>query len=394
MKSKTQGYKGMSVTFQVTEDCNLRCKYCYELDKRPGDLPLEYAKSFIDIILSDPDPINAIGTDKEWILNQGLILDFIGGDALMKPLLLDEIIKYYMFRSNMIGHKWANRWRIALSTNGTLFGNPDVRYFCEKYKSNLSLGISIDGCPEIHDMNRIYKDNRGTMKDIVKYWDYYKTIETGNLKTKSTCNKESIPYLFKSVKFLYEELGINEIFMNFVFEDLQLTNDDLIELEKQLEMIVDYILIHKNEIYFSMLSREFGIGDNMKEDQLETSWCGSGAMPTLSINGKIYPCFRFAPNTMSTRNYDFNVGDVWSGLNKKYNFELVRQQTRGKISPLKCRECDTETTCAWCIGGSYAEKGEFYRQTYICDIKKVINKWSRIYWDEFDKTENKNTISI
>ena len=63
-----ENYNGMNITFQVTEDCNLRCRYCYEVDKKPGDLPLEYARRFIDIILADPDPLNAKGTESEWIL--------------------------------------------------------------------------------------------------------------------------------------------------------------------------------------------------------------------------------------------------------------------------------------------------------------------------------------
>ncbi|MDR1114530.1 MAG: 4Fe-4S cluster-binding domain-containing protein, partial [Candidatus Margulisbacteria bacterium] len=166
-------YAGLSITFQVTEDCNLRCKYCYEVNKRPGNLPLEYAQKFIDIILTDPDPIRAEGTGHEWMLQNGLIIDFIGGDALMTPDLLDQILQYFQYRAITMKHKWAYRWRASISSNGTLFGDPKVRDFMTKYKDNLSVGVSVDGCPEIHDKNRIYKDGRGTMKDIQKWWDWY-----------------------------------------------------------------------------------------------------------------------------------------------------------------------------------------------------------------------------
>ncbi|MDR1113947.1 MAG: hypothetical protein LBL50_02530 [Candidatus Margulisbacteria bacterium] len=379
-------YEGMNITFQVTEDCNLRCKYCYEVDKKPGDLPFEYAQKFVDIILEDEDPINAKGTDSEWIVKQGLILDFIGGDALMVPELLDKIIQYYIYKAVMLGHKWTYRWRASISSNGTLFDNSRVRDFMLKYRDNLSVGVSVDGCPEIHDKNRIWKDGHGTMKDILKWWDWY--VAWGgreNVATKATCNKDAIPVLSKSIKYLHETLGLQQIHINFIFEDMHLIADDLKLLEQEMEKSVAYILEHRHDLYVSMFSKAFGIGGPARN--LDKSWCGSGAMPCLSINGKIYPCFRFSPNTMHSRKLDFYVGDVWHGLNHKERFEIVRQQTRQKISPEKCFECPVESSCGWCIGGAFAEKGEFHRQTNICEVHKLQDKWSRRYWEEYDKLE-------
>ncbi|GBR76935.1 radical SAM protein [Candidatus Termititenax persephonae] len=381
-----KNYEGLNITFQVTEDCNLRCKYCYEVDKKPGDLPLEYARKFIDIILTDEDPINAKGTDSEWILKRGLIMDFIGGDALMVPGLLDKILTYYQYRAVSLGHKWAYRWRASISSNGTLFDNPGVRDFMMKYRDNLSVGVSVDGCPEIHDANRVWKDGSGTMKDILKWWDWYMEWHgADSVATKATCNKDTIPYLFKSIKFLHEEMRLKHVNINFIFEDMHLTDDDLKLLDGEMERCVEYILEHRHDLHVSMFDKGFGIGGPMRDP--DKGWCGSGSMPCLSINGKIYPCFRFSPNTMHSRDLDFSVGDVWEGLSRKERFETVRQQTRKKISPPKCLECPVESACAWCIGGAFAERGEFYRQVNICEVHKLQSKWSRRYWEEYDKLE-------
>jgi uncharacterized protein len=356
------------------------------VDKKPGDLPFEYAQKFIDIILEDADPIKARGTQDEWILKQGLIIDFIGGDALMAPELLDKILTYYRYKAVSIGHKWAYRWRASISTNGTLFKNPKVRDFMTKYKDNLSIGVSVDGCPEIHDANRIHKDGRGTMKDIQKWWNWY--LEWNGAEaasTKATCNKDTIPYLFKSIKFLHEEMRLKHVNINFIFEDMHLTDDDLKQLNEEMEKSIYYILEHRKDLHVSMFDKGFGIGGPPKD--LDKGWCGSGSMPCLSINGKIYPCFRFSPNTMHSRKLDFYVGDVWNGLNYKERFEIVRQQTRKKISPEKCLSCDVESACAWCIGGAFAERGEFYRQTNICEVRKLQSKWSRKYWEAYDRLE-------
>jgi uncharacterized protein len=384
-------YEGLNITFQVTEDCNLRCKYCYEVDKRPGNLPFEYAQKFIDIMLTEKDPIGLLDTETKWLLQRGLVLDFIGGDALMVPDLVDKILRYYQYKAVELNHRWAYRWRASISTNGTLFENPQVRDFMMKYKDSLSVGISVDGCPEIHDRNRIWKDGSGTMKDILKWWDWY--MEWTNREfasTKATCNRETIPYLSKSIKFLHEELGLRQINMNFVFEDLRLTQADLALLDQEMEKSVEYVLEHRHDLHVGMFSKSFGLGDAMREP--DKGWCGSGAMPCLSINGKIYPCFRFTPNTMHNRDLDFNVGDVWQGLIHKDRFQIVRAQTRKKISPKMCKDCAVESSCAWCIGSAFAEKGEFYRQTNICEIHKRQAKWARKYWEEYDKLEGTKTF--
>lgn len=370
-------YEGMEVTFNITEDCNLRCAYCYELDKTPRDLPIEYARGFIDVLLNDPDPIGVLGTDDEWMLKKGLCLDFIGGDALMRPKLCRSILEYWMFASEMRGHHWAHRWRVSISTNGTLFGESEVQNFLVEFRKNISLGVSVDGCPEVHNLNR-----SNSMSAILKHWGWYMQYcsTTGIVPTtKSTLNRVSIPYLYKSLKFLHEELGLRYINQNFIFEPMGETEDDIAELDRQMEKCVAYVLDHRDDLYWGMLESSFqcGTGD------LDKGWCGAGAMPALGINGKIYPCFRFLPHTMRDRTLDFYVGDVWNGFTHKERFQIVRNQHRSKISSQTCLDCKWEKGCAWCIGGAYSEKGQFYRPMNICGVHKVQAKWTEEYWRQY-----------
>jgi uncharacterized protein len=378
-------FEGLNITLHTTEDCLLRCKYCYQHQKKPGNLPFEYATKFIDLILTDPDPINVIGTDNEWILKKGLIIDFIGGDSLIQPDFLDDILKYYIFKSVSLNHKWSRNWRSSISTSGTLFSNSKVRDFMMKYKENLSVGCSIDGCPEIHDANRIFKNGKGTISEIMKWWDWYLGWACDSASTKATCNKDSIPYLEKSIKFLHEEMSLKYININFVFEDLKLTDYDLKQLDEQFGLCVEYILKHRHDIFVGFFRKSW---TEVTEPDPDSGWCGSGSMPCLSINGKIYPCFRFAPVTMYKPELDFPVGDIWNGFNHKERFEIVRSQTRSKITPDKCKGCSIDGACSWCIGGAYSEEGKFYRQTNICEIHKLQAKWAKIYWDKYKELEN------
>jgi len=390
MKKPPKQFEGLNITFQVTEDCNLDCSYCYELHKKPGILPLEYARKFIEMLVDEP---NIVGYDeKDPMLIQarnGAVLDFIGGDALMVPKLCDDILKYFQFYTGIQKHKWFNNWRANISTNGTLFGNSQVQDFMYKYQKTLSVGVSIDGCPELHDKNRVFKNGKGSFDTIMKYWDWYKEWAKGAniaLSTKATLSRESIPYMYDSIKFLHEEMNIVDINMNFIFEDMSMAERDYALLDEQLEQIVGYILEHRNDLYFSMLSEIFGIGHPLKQEQLDKGWCGSGAMPCLGISGKIYPCFRFTPINMQDPSLDFYVGDIFNGWTHKERFNIIRDQTRRKISCDECLSCPIESKCSWCIASAYAEEGNFYRQTNLCEINKITHKWAVEYWRRYNES--------
>ena len=82
MRDAMKRYEGFNITINTTEDCNLACKYCYEINKKPRTIQVENAKKFIDLILSEDDFLGLKGTDKEWMLDNGLMIEFLGGDSL------------------------------------------------------------------------------------------------------------------------------------------------------------------------------------------------------------------------------------------------------------------------------------------------------------------------
>jgi uncharacterized protein len=374
---------------------------CYEINKKHKVLPLEYARKFIDIVLSDPDPVGVTGTKDEWFLDRGLILDFIGGDSFMHTDIMDEILSYFIYAVNIMTpiHKWANNWRASISTNGTLFGRKEVRDFIKKYNKVLSLGISIDGCPAIHDKNRIFAERGpggeeiGSMGEIVKWWPWLKENYPWYCNvTKATCSRESIPYLFESLQFMHEKLGITYINQNFIMEPNGCTEEDYLLLEGQLNKCTEYVFNHRDGMFWSMIDERFirRLSDENNADyNLNTNWCGSGAMPALGINGKIYPCFRWLPHTQEdqVKSEEFCVGDIWGGITKKENFRKIREATRKKISPPECLACEYESACAYCIAGCYSEYGCLKRTTHICEITKLQAKAADKYWKRVDEAD-------
>ena len=388
-------FEGLTCTINTTEDCNLRCKYCYEINKRPRNIDLDTCKKFINIILKDPDPCG-VKEDPQfsWIYSKGICLDVIGGDSFMNVELLDKICEYFIKQLYLIDNEntllWRSLFKFSISTNGTLF-NDKVKEFCLKYKDSLSIGISIDGCPEIHDLNRVYPNGQGSMHDIIKNWEWFsKEFPYLAQETKATASKNTIPYLYDSLKFMHEELGINYINQNFIMEDMNLTPEDLREFDRQIEKCIDYCLQHKNDLYWRMLDkREFANAHlNTGKDWNFKGHCGSGAMPALSIDGNIYPCFRWLSHCQFNNNFNnFKIGDIYEGLNHKENFAKVREGSYrcNCTREEKCKSCEVESACSYCIAGCYAEYGDFIRTTHICEITKHTVNWAKKYWEEYDK---------
>ena len=139
-----------SITFIVTKDCQLACKYCYLVGKNSKErMPWSIAKQAIDYILDHENDFK----------EESVIWDFIGGEPFLEIDLIDKIcdyIKIELFRRN---HHWFNSYRFSFSTNGINYHEEKVQRFIEKNRNHLSIGITIDGTRQKHDLNRVYNNN-------------------------------------------------------------------------------------------------------------------------------------------------------------------------------------------------------------------------------------------
>ena len=220
-----------SITFIVTKDCQLACKYCYLVGKNSKErMSWEVAKQAIDYIL-----------DNEESFKEGSVVwDFIGGEPFLEIDLIDKICDYLkteMFRRD---HHWFNSYRFSFSTNGINYHEDKVQKFIEKNHNHLSIGITIDGTELKHDLNRIYKGNgKGSYKDVVRNIPLWLKQFPGG-STKVTISSADIPYIKESVIHLYS-LGIHEVNINCVFEDVWNEGDEIL-FEEQLIQLADAII--------------------------------------------------------------------------------------------------------------------------------------------------------
>ena len=369
-----------NITFIVTKDCQLACKYCYLVGKNEKErMNWDVAKKAIDYILDNEQDFR----------EESVIWDFIGGEPFLEVELIDKIcdyIKVEMYRRN---HHWFNSYRFSFSTNGINYHTDKVQDFIKKNREHLSIGITIDGTERKHDLNRIWKGDslaQGSYKDVVKNIPLW-IEQFPNAATKVTISSADIPYIKESVLHLFD-LGIHEVNINCVFEDVWLEGDDAL-FEEQLMQLADAII--DNDLYKENACSFFTehMGKQMDCVLDNGNWCGAGRMLSIDAAGNFYPCTRFAQYSLRDKKA-WIIGNIYDGIDKN-KIRAFLTLDRCTQSSQECIDCEVASGCAWCQGENYdaAETPTVYqRSTAICKMHKARVRANNYYWNKlFRKLE-------
>ena len=372
------------ITFIVTKDCQLACKYCYLVGKNSKErMSFEVAKQAVDYILSHEADMP----------EEAVVWDFIGGEPFLEIDLIDKLCDYIKIEMYRRKHHWFNSYRFSFSTNGINYHTEKVQQFIKKNAAHLSIGITIDGTQRKHDLNRIWKtpemeqgimpkpeEERGSYADVVKNIPLWVKQFPGD-GTKVTISSADIPYICESVLHLYS-LGIHEVNINVVFEDVWKEGDDRL-FQDQLMQLADAIIDggYYRDYACSFFSEHIGKPMDIKSEN--QNWCGSGMMLAVDASGNFYPCTRFAAYSLRSKE-PIIIGNVRDGINKNLLRPFLTID-RFSQSPQKCIDCEVASGCAWCQGENYdaARTNTIYeRSTAICLMHKARVRANNYYWNK------------
>lgn len=349
------------VTFQITNACNLRCDYCYECNKAAETMSFKTSKKICDYLLKEIDkPKGFLGRDTL----KGLILEFIGGEPLLFPELIDNTMSYFLSGLYKVRPELIPFVRISLTTNGYNYFEPKVQALLKKYQSIISLTVSIDGIKDLHDAHRITIDGKGSFDKAIMAFDDAKT--RGWNYSKMTFVPNSLPYVADSIKFLINK-GIQDIFCNCAYEPIYMPKDGA-EFYHQMKDVCDYLFDNDlKEIYISVLDM-LNDGKNISDN----NYCGgTGSMLSFDMKGRAYPCLRYHPTCLGEKlSSTVQLGD-YNGL-----YQTPQQcETKSCLdcitytsqSSQKCLDCPVSANCGWCSANNLAMTGSInHRVTNIC----------------------------
>lgn len=174
----------MQIIVKLTTNCNLKCIYCSEGDKKAVTLKKEMLFKAIDELPLLLDKIN----------DKNITLLWHGGEPLsVGKEYLTEVMQYATEKLKNYHIKF------LIQTNGTLIDDEWISIFC---KFKVGIGISLDGYKELHDNNRLTKNGEATFDIIVKNMQKLKNagVNYGTLMVLNTSSQINMEALTKCIE--------------------------------------------------------------------------------------------------------------------------------------------------------------------------------------------------
>ena len=260
---------------------------------------------------------------------------------------------------------------------------PEKSNLCRPYSELKNcINPTIDGCKELHDACRIFKNSNLPSYDIavenLQKFRQYTNID----KTKITLAPENLHFLRKSMENLFQNLKYTEVHANCVFEEVWGDEKYPKLFYQQLKEVADYLLDN-----FGVKQPELSLFNGSffkREKDLKSAWCGgNGKMLFLQYDGQLYNCTRYSITSVG-EGKDLPIGDMEKGLYKHDTIALMKKVNRESMYPDKCKTCPIAAGCADCLAYCYeASGGEWKKSTSLCEMHKARCLANAYYWNKY-----------
>lgn len=361
MNNKT--YLPTAASFLVTEDCNLACTYCFELDGRnKNKMTKETARKGLYFLCN-----NALKNgDKEFHAM------LFGGEPLLNLEVVEEVFRYGL----ELAEKNNLNFTTSMVTNATIL-TTDVKRILNTYKNkaNLSVQLSVDGIKEIHDKYRVTKNGKGSFDIIEKNIPEWKALFADNIDRLSVhgcSNHDTLPYLFENYIFFREEWDIPRIWFMPIHSETWDEND-LKVYEDQLNKIADYVLERsKKEGNYQEVINYAPIDRCLSPDRFSSAPCGAGKnFISITANGDLFPCHQIYFNDPEKIT---KIGTLDTGIDEAKRSLFLHYDN----NDLSCAKLDPTCDayhCYRCIAENFQQNGSILS---VVDCGGVRCKMSKI----------------
>ncbi|HHW17732.1 MAG TPA: SPASM domain-containing protein [Firmicutes bacterium] len=352
----------------VSHACDMNCVYCFGQGGSYGGpnelMSEEVARRAIDLLAASPS-------------NRPKRIALFGGEPLVNPGVVKFILTY---GRQVIGDK--SQLGFSISTNGTML-TPEMTDLLTKH--DVTIQISIDGTRELQNRLRPLRTS-GDSFDVVFAAVQDSLRINPNLHARATVTNLCFNAMDLAAQLF--SLGFKTISLQPVHGcgALELTDEQIRELGEGYRLLARRGLGHKVSWLDSLLRR---IRVRAKTEQ----FCGAGFKGLAVVpNGKLYLCHRLVPLA------EFEVGDVWSGVNKEKLRALLRGMERVECS-LVCASCVYRHLCGGgCMAENFFDTGSLRDPSPSrCLLSRIVCGTAlETYIDEFYRVNmnNRNSNSV
>lgn len=324
--------------------CNLRCKYCYYLEKNA--LYTEQKNH----VISDEMLDKFIREYIEAQTSPDVLFCWHGGETLMRP------ISFYR-RAIELQRKYARGRRIdnTIQTNATMLTDEWCEFFRE---NNFLVGVSIDGPQEFHDEYRRTATGKPTFHKVMQG---IRLLNKHNVEWNALAvvNDFNADYPLEFYNF-FKEIGCHYIQFTPIVERRIERNDGL-SLAPGMEEggeLVDFSVTPEQwgkflcTIFDEWVRHDVGTYFIQIFDATLANWAGvqpglcslakeCGHAGVIEFNGDVYSCDHFVyPEHLLGNINEKTITEMMYG-EKQREFAKLKHE----LLPQQCRECPVEFAC-------------------------------------------------
>jgi uncharacterized protein len=308
----------------LTEDCNLRCRYCYgDAGCAKGKLGIDMAKAATDWI-SD----NALRCGRK-----SFSVQYFGGEPTLAWGLMMDIHHYAV----EVAMAKSLQYRCGLTTNG-IMSSAKVDWILANTTGKFNL--SIDGPAAIHDVHRPFPDGSGSLETVLRTAQHVYELAPTRLAFRATVSDFSVRQLPEVVRFLGERFpGITQS-----YEPLSGCGRDGSDIGEP-----DPMLYAQQFFEGYCWARSHGIKlrtSIMRLSHVSLRFCGaSGGNFVVSAGGLISGCHRMANGEFGDQGL---VYGRWGEEDSKFVIDLpaYRRMSQIHLGNLPaCNDCFAKYSC-------------------------------------------------
>lgn len=345
--------KQINTLIKPTQNCNLRCKYCFhEKYGYSNDLlDIKKLKKYIDLLSSNYDYINLV---------------WHGGEPLLVPLsYYEEIYNYCKEKKVQI--------KYSIQTNGTLLSQENIDFF---RSNNTDIGLSFDGLKNEYTRSAT-KMILNSIKLLQKN-DYY----PGAIMVVNQSNVNNLIEEYEYFKSLNLGMKINPMFN----DGAACENYNLyLDIDNYIKKFVDLFIYWANDansnISISTFEELLSLIVNEHSRVCTHNSC-LGKWLCLNTDGMIYPCDRLCTS-------EYKLGDVEniSSIEEVFaSTNFLRLLEKSVIRRTECiKNCEYYKNCySGCNANAILNYGNKIIPSY-CVHKEIL----KLLKDYIIKSENR-----
>ena len=347
----TQNLPITDVCLNVTEECNLACKYCFT-EHHPNYMTLDVAKDAAKWLYNNAIESSKI-QEKEVIPTIG----FFGGEP---TLMWDSIIVPLI--SWIEEQNW--KFNFGITSNCILMNKEKIDYLLEK---NIGLLLSCDGDKYSQDFNRPMKNSTKSSFDELSKNLSYIAEKMPNITFRSTITPAIADQLFNNLMFAGRH-GFENVF-SIINEFEEWDEKSRLTIEKELdkyclyiidsclkeqpfvklrpfEQAINKIITINNFCAFNEYSTITDIGES---HSLARCGLGSG-YGSINYKGDVFSCQEVA--SRQGEKDIFYIGNIYNGIDYEKLKNLQETFINRKVlkynyeKPDKCLTCPSNLICS------------------------------------------------